>query len=421
VICPEDNYPSTDPEGNVTADPILHRLGYTVDPEGDDRGMVEHLIDLARTIDDCWCKLREWKNRALLPQMIAPKGSNMVRRDDTPGATWEYSPTAAGAPQWEKVPAVPRELFEMLEMALAHMRAIAADVDVQPLPDLAAKTATTAIEANRSRWQSFIADVADWDSRIMRHALTLVSQNYSEARQIEIRGQYDWASLPDFRGQDMRSQVNVRVSPESLAAKTRQQVMEEIEFIQTNWPNAISPETAIAVLHGGNADQLLKSPQYDVARAARMVRLLEQGMPALTQQFQPVMQQMTVGPQVGTLPWGEPAYGNPGDPDPMTGIPVTQTLIVNVPGWMPRKQDNIPIYKQVVGDFMKTPKFEQMPPEIQEGYNLFWGGLEMAERQRAIERAQLEMQMAAGQGMANAAKPQGEIQQPDKPAVGAPA
>lgn len=400
VACRPDDYPSYDPDGNVTSDPILHRLSYTVDPEGDDRGMVEHLIDLARTIDDCWSKLREIKNRALQLQMVAPRGSNMPRRDDTPGATYEYNPTAAGKPEWEKPPdpAYIHHLVNLLELALAHMRAIAADVDVQPQPDLAAKTITAAVEANRSRWQQFIADVADWDSRIMRHNLALVARHYTAERQIEIRGQYDTAMLPDFTGQDLRSNVNVRVNPESLQAKTRQQVIEEIQFVQTNWPNAIGPDTAIALIRGGNADRLLKSPQYDYDRAARMVRLLEQGIEALTAVYQPTMRPMTI--QV---------------PDPMTGAPMTQTVMQEVPGWMPRKQDNIPIYKQVVGDYMKTLAYEQLPPDKQEPFNLFWAGLEFAEQERALEQAQLEQQMAAQLGMSNAAKPQGEIKQPDKP------
>lgn len=413
--CPEDwekwwePYPCMDADGEVTDEPVIHRLSYTVNPEGDDLGLMERLIDLARTINDCWNKILEYKNRALFLQMIAPVGSNMAPRTDEPGATNYYNQTAGGPPQWEPPPppGILQALIQIKNEAVADMRALAADIDVQPDPDLAAKTANAAIETSRARWQSFLGDLAEVHSRLMRHCLTLVARYYSEPRQVEINGGYDWASLPDFAGQDLRSQVNVRVLPGSIEVKSRSQIMEELSWVQTNYPGAIPPEVAIAILHGGSADEMLKSPQYDKARAARMVRLLTQGMEALESRFQPVLRPMTV--QVPGV-------------DPMTGAPTmeTQTVMQQVPGWMPRKQDNIAIYKQVVGDFMKTPAYEELPPDRQEVFNLFWSGLEFSEQERAMEQAQLEQQMAQKLGMSNAAAPQSQIEQPDKPGLGPP-
>jgi hypothetical protein len=411
--CPPDwdkwwaPYPVMDADDKVIDEPPLHRLSYTVNAEGDDLGLMERLIDLQRTINDCWNKLLEWKNRALLPQMIAPRGSGMSPRTDEPGAVYEYNPTAGGKPEWEQNPPVPRELLDLLNLAIDHMRLLAADIDVQPDPNLAAKTANAAIESSRARWQSFLGDLAEVHSRLMRHCLTLVARYYTDERQVQINGGYDWASLPDFKGQDIRSQVNVRVLPGSLETKSREQIMQELEFVQTNWPGAISPETAIAVLHGGSADALLKSPQYDIARAARLVRLMEQGMETLVTTFPPVLRPM---PQ---------QVPGPVDP-PTTGAPTmqTQTVMQEVPGWMPRKQDNIAIYKQVIGDAMKTPRYDEYPPDIKEIFNLVWSGLEFSEQEQAMERASMEQQMAQGLGMANAAKPQGQIAQPSKPAIG---
>jgi hypothetical protein len=171
-------------------------------------------------------------------------------------------------------------------------------------------------------------------------------------------------------------------------------------------PGLSARMTAIAMLHGGSADALLKSPQYDIARAARLVRLMEQGMETLVTTFPPVLRPM---PQQV-----------PGPVDPATGAPTmqTQTVMQEVPGWMPRKQDNIAIYKQVIGDAMKTPRYDEYPPDIKEIFNLVWSGLEFSEQEQAMERASMEQQMAQGLGMANAAKPQGQIAQPSKPAIG---
>jgi hypothetical protein len=96
----------------------------------------------------------------------------------------------------------------------------------------------------------------------MRHCLTLVARYYTEERIIEIRGRYGSEPALSFTGQDLRSQVNVRVLPGSIESKSARRSMREIEFIQQNWPGALSPEAAMAALHGGNAESLLKSTSW---------------------------------------------------------------------------------------------------------------------------------------------------------------
>jgi hypothetical protein len=199
---PWEPYPCMDADGNVIDEPAIHRISYTVNPDGDDTDWSSISSTLQRTINDCWNKLLEWKNRCLMPQMIGAGRVDDRPSDDVPGAINYYRPTGGNKPEWERPPAVPRELFDMLELAITHMRAIAADIDVQPDPNLAAKTANAAIEQSQARWQSFLGDLAEFHSRLMRHCLMLVARNYDEQRQIEIRGQYGWQPMKAFAGQD---------------------------------------------------------------------------------------------------------------------------------------------------------------------------------------------------------------------------
>jgi hypothetical protein len=379
VICPEEEYPLKDYKGDVIDQPVLHRLSYIVDPDGeDDKGLVEDILDTQRTINDCWSKLIEWKNRCLMPQMMAPRGANVTRPDDVPGAIKYYNTVSGQKPEWERPPQVPRELFDMLDLAISHLRALAANVDVQPEPDLAAKTANAAIEQSARRWQSFLGDLAEFHSRLMRACLTLVARHYTDERLIEIRGQYGWETIPDFKGQDLYGQVSTRVRPDSLENKGRQRVLEELQFMQTAYPNSISPEAAWSSLQGGNGEGLLKSFELDVSAAWRLVELLKQGPEALTQ-----------------LP-------ERFDPD----------LAVPIPGWMPRKQHNVAIFKQVLADAMKVPEFDKLPPETQHAFDLVWSDLERLEMARAQALAMQAQSSAAELGMANAASPQPEAQLP---------
>jgi hypothetical protein len=381
--CPEDwsdwwePFPNIDEQGNAVDEPCIMRLSWTVNPDGDDTGLVERLLDLARTINDCWNKLLEWKNRCLMPQMSAPKGANVTRRDDTPGATWYYNVIGGMKPEWERTPPVPQELFQMLELAITHMRAIAADIDVQPDPGLAARTANAAVEQSKVRWQSFLGDLEEFHSRLMRRDLTLVARHYTEKRIIDIRGQYGWEPPVAFTGSDLLSQTNVRVLPGSIEAHSREQATQEIQLIQTLWPGAIPVEAALAVMHGSPAAGLMRSYEGHVARAWGLVQEIRSN-------YRKVMDM--------------PSRFDTELGDAMTGF--------QVPGWMPRKQDNVKLWKQVIADYMVTPDYDSQPVEVQHMFDLIWDGLEFSEQRRAMMIAQQEQAMAADLGMGNAAAPQ---------------
>ena len=70
-----------------------------------------------------------------------------------------------------------------------------------------------------------------------------------------------------------------------------------------------------------------------------------------------------------------------------------------VPGWMPRKVDNIAIWKQIVADFMCTDKYDGFPAETQHMYDLVFNGLEEAEQRRAMQIAMQQQGEAAALGI----------------------
>lgn len=393
-ICPKGTYTSIGPDGKVTDDPVIHRLSYTVNPEGDDQGLAEVLIDPQRTINDSWNKILEWKNRCLNPQMTAPIGAfvkGLTQLDDIPGVIRYYNPVGLHKPEWEKPPQIPAELQQILELAITHMRALAADVDVQPDPRLAAKTASQAVEQSQLRWQSFLGDLGEFHSRLMRHCLTLVQVYYEDERTIQIDGEYGYRTLSNFKGEDLRSQVNVRVAPGSLESQSRQAIRDEVQFVATTWPGAVSPEAGIAAIHNGVGKNMLRSYENHVSRAWRLVKTAEQGMEALD---------------------AMPARFDANEIDPLTG-----QIGMMVPGWMPRKQDNIDIWQNVLGDYMTSVAYDRQSVDIRHVFDLIWDALEQIKTQRVMAEAMQRDAMAAGQGLDNAAAPQAPPPLPDRSQV----
>lgn len=388
VITPPEAYPCRDANGVVADMPVLHRLSYIIDPDSDrDRGLVFALIDLQRTINDCWSKILEWKNRCLNPQIMAPVGSIINRKDDQPGAIVYYRPVGGQVPTWESPPAVPRELFQILEQAIQHMRAIAADVDPQAEPDVAARTVQAVIEQSNQRWQSFLGDLSEFHAQLMRHCLYLVSAHYSEPRLMAIKGTFGAEAIEDFKGSDLKNQIDVRVFPQSLEVKSRKAITEEtLAFADRGW---ITGEAAMARVNGGVGDVLGNQYEYDVRRANLIIQKIRQGPDVL---FATPKRLETVGT------------------DPVTGQPQE----MEVPGWLPRKFDNADVWEQVLTTWMKTEEYDRLEPGMQEAAMKAYEVLQQLKMQQQALAVAAQTAMAEQQGAENAARPQGPKPSPDQ-------
>ncbi len=370
-------YPCMDGKGNYIDEPVLHKLSYAVDPGSDrDMGLVRHLLDAQRTVNDAISKTLEWKNLALMPQVfVTPGMMGRQRLTDEPGAMYQV-PNPDQNIKWREVPPVPRELFEIADRAKDDMGRISAQNDV-PSQVESGKALSTLVERDQGRRQSFIASLADFHSRLMRHCLYLVQAHYSEPRLLKIRGRFGPELLPDFMGSDLRNQCDIRVLPESIEPRTRAAIEQKIlAFADRGW---VGPEAAMSAINGGTAEKLVESYELDVARANQVIQKIKAG------------------------------------PEQLFSQPMRMEMGIEVPGWMPRKFDNLDVHRSIFEDWMKTVDYDTAPPEVQEAANLYYDGLEQLEQQKMAQQAQAQMEQAESLGMSNAAKDGGPPTQPDQP------
>jgi hypothetical protein len=181
------------------------------------------LIDAQRTVQDCANKLLEWKNRTLNPQMLRPAGcaAPRVSRRTSPAAIDYYKPrrrreAAVGAAPGRS----PKRCSGCSEFK-QDMREMSSYEDVHADPNVAAKTIQQVIQQSHARWQSFLGDLAEWHSRLMRHCLLLVARYYTEPRLIDVDGRDGTDLIKDFRGARLMGQVNVTVNPGSLKYRSK--------------------------------------------------------------------------------------------------------------------------------------------------------------------------------------------------------
>jgi hypothetical protein len=397
TVMPWEPYPLRGHDGKVIDEPVIHRLSYTHDPDsGRDLGLVWQLIDAQRTINDCLNKLLEWKNRCLNPQLVAAVNSLLSRPNDEPGFV-NYYRMGMPEPKWQQTPPIPQELFQIYSTMQDAMRYIASYADTSAGPNVAAKTVAADVENSQARWGSFIGDLAEFDSRLMRHCLVLVSRFYTTPRLLKINGWFGPDRVEDFQGSQLNGQVDVTVLPGSLQQLSKAELLNRLQWIAQTFPGYLSPEAAIAALDGGNAQNLVRSYELDVARVSRIIQKIRDGT---------VM-------DMPTRHETDPATGAPMI-DPQTGMPA------EVPTYMPMEDvDSIVIWRKMVGDWMKTPDYERLSaesPGVAETAKQILSAINALEMRQQQRQMAMQAQQAEQLGLSNAGKPPGFKPMPDSPA-----
>jgi hypothetical protein len=398
LIAPPEPYPLVGTDGKTIDEPILHRLAWDLgDGSTRDFGLTWQLIDSQRTVQDCFNKIIEWKNRALLPQMLAKVNSIKNRRTDEPGAVnwWD----GIDKPEWERVPEIPQSLFQVIDTVMQMMRLMASDDQAESqasYSNVAAKTLQQVLEQSMSRWDAFRAHLAETDSRVMRHCLLLCARHYTEPRVLKIKGRDGWEHYGDFQGADLMSETDVRVFPDSLVPQTRQGVQDQLTWVNANFPGWLQPQDALGAIQEGSMDRLMESYWLDKGRANSVVQAIRNG----------------TAMEIPSRSAVNPLTGQP-ELDPSNGQSMP------VPGYMPDDSDNLDVWEKVFADWMKTEDFGRQPDEAQAQARQVWDAIKALKQSKAIQDAQMQQQMAAGLGMANAAAPQ-EKGMPSLPGSGQP-
>lgn len=364
-ISQQMDYPLEDTKGNVLDEPCLIKLWVISDPDSDrDHGLVKFALGSVRTYNDAYNKAAEWKNLALNPQVIGPVGTSQgMKLTDVPGAIFEF--TRPELVKWREVPPVPPELFDIADRALGEVARLFSQNDI-PGQVESGRGIAALLEKDRQARALFIKRLASFHSKLMRHCLSLVARYYTEPRLVKIKGHNGWDTIENFRGADLRDQVDVRVYPSSIEPRTRQGITEQVlGYADRGW---ISPQQAMSAIEGGTAERLIESYELDVARAHRVVERIFADAEAVL---------------------SEPARGD------------------GTPAWMPRPFDRLEVHKSVCEDAMKTERYDMADDATTTMLDLYYEGVLALEAEQAAREAMLQTQMAEAQGMSNAAKDQG--------------
>ena len=389
---------------------VLRKLSYAPDPDNDrDLGLVDQLKDAQRTFNDANNKAVEWKNHCLLPRLITTPGLFKRQRwTDEPGKVYEI-PQPNENVKVVETPQVPPELFSMADRADRDIARIAGQNAIHSQAE-SAKHLAEQIAQDDSRFGLFIGDLAEWYSQVGSDSLCLVAEHYTEDRTLQIKGDFGWDAVRDFRGAKLRDQSDVRVFPDSIEPKTRQAVEQRVmNYVQAGF---IGREEAMLAIETGSTDSLVAQIVNDETRAGRIIQRLKEGEEALFSMPDTPTGRMEKAPVTNPdgSPLTDPLTGQPYI-DPATGQPpmVETGNPEMAPGWMPRYSDNLRVFRATFENWMKTEDYELLPLPMQEAASQIYAAILQLEAEKNAEAAAAQAQQAEQLGMSNATRP------PDKP------
>jgi hypothetical protein len=403
-IFPEGNYPLQNQKGEVVDEPCLRRIAYAIDGGSDRaRGLVTSLIEVVRDFDFAANKAVEYLQLVMVPQMVGPEGALKSEPSDEPGAYLEVDKEVwedGLKPEWREMPPMPPEFGAERDRAQALLGFIGNE-NLVPSQVESAKAIGTLAQKDALAWNDFVEDVEACYAACARDSLVLVQRYYTDERMIQFRGRTGWEALQDFRGADIRGQTDVRIRPGSIEALTRAAVEQRIMNVAAMFPGYFPPEVIIAALSSGDFDRLNESYEEDEAQVNFIISQIRAGTfwelpprPALPGEE---------APQLDLT--GRPVFDELGNP----------VMLAQLPGWMPRPFDGIPVFKRRIENFMKSDEWRHLDAMAQRATGLFYQALLQLEAKKAAESAFVQNQTAAQLGAENAARPAQTKQMPSLP------
>jgi hypothetical protein len=189
------------------------------------QSVIEDVIPLQKEYNKTRSQLIESKNRMSKPQLISPKGSVDPKKiTSEPGLIIEYQPGFAPPTPLPLQP-VPGYVIQELDRLLQDIDDLAGQYEItkgRTPPGVEAASAIAYLqEENDTRLYHTVASIEEATQEVGFQMLCLVQQYWKEARIVRVVSQNDTFEARQFKGSDLKGNVDLRVETQSMAPRSR--------------------------------------------------------------------------------------------------------------------------------------------------------------------------------------------------------
>src|SRR5574337_134135 len=342
--------------------PLIKFPGVRVPGRVYDGSPVEQAIPIQKDLNKTLSQIIEYKNLTLKPRVWAPTGSlNGVRLTSEPGAVYEFNPIDGMKPEVEQLPSLPPYVFEHLANirdSLKEVFGINEITEGTPPPNVEAGIAIDPLqEMATDRLAPTILLIERSLARAGEIMLCYAQKYYVEPRSLRITGG-GAEKVQKFNKADIAGGVNIHVDTGSALPRTRAGRQARIfDYVDRG---ILRPDQAAKYLDIADLEGLKKKFQLDDDMAYREHDRLIKGQPLNANSMQNAIQQAQSGQAV------DPNTGQPfTDPNAMKSWVHDQSLA-------PFPFEDYQTHMDIHAQFMKSPAFDQLPPNVQSDFLSHW-------------------------------------------------
>ena len=342
--------------------PIVKFPGIRVPGSIYDLGEVHMGVPVQKELNRTISQIVEYKDLTITPQWLAPLGSLPdISMTNEPGLVYEYALIGQNAkPEPVPIQALPPYVFNHLENISARLNDVFNVVDVTEgklPPNLEAGVAIDLLQEMASdKFAPTVRLIENALEKAGQIMLVLAQKNYIEPRLVKIRGTSGASQIKEFTKADLNASTSVNVEAGSGLPRTR--AGREMRIMRLVEQQIIAPQDALKYLDIADLSSIQAKLEANEDQAQRAIDNILGGRPVNEEAQAMAMQTLQSGqnPETGQ-PWASPAE--------MQAFMSKQTL-------MPPITADYNTFLQVVGLFMKSVEYEELPMETRQQFITFY-------------------------------------------------
>lgn len=413
-VVEEEAYPYTGENfTEVSTQPWVVRYSHDPSPTQDrDLGIGVDLSELNRAYNTTINQQARNKDLRSNPPMKALKGSYKGTTEPIPGHLYEYNDPDA-APELMAFEDVSNSCEGYLQRIEADMQSISGlsavgSGDVPSNVDSAGQTQALIQQDDSIRAARTRALAQSHAAVGLRILLLLRAFATDDKRMLRYTGKAGIDGITMFKGSQIPKSLEVKVSPGSIEAKSRQQIENmAMSFAQQGW---IDPRIAMTAIDAGTTENLFDQFELDISWQERENRRMAQVVD--TPQLAAALEQDAAIRAAYDQARLRAEQMKALDPT----VPVPDAPPPSGPWPHAREFDNHKIHLDTLNTYRKSEQFDLLPENVKEVFQRHAEEHEAFMARESARQFSEQQAQAIEYGQANAARPTRERQTPNSPA-----
>lgn len=247
--------------------------------------IVEQLIPLQKSYNKARSQIMEARNLTAAPQIVAPKGNEVIKHTNEPGSWLEYRASSGKAPEYMSPPQMNQWMAEDIKSLGQEIQDVGQVKEISqgglPAANLTGVAINLLQEADNTPWGPIATDMALAIGQVGQKMLARAAQGYIEPRIFTVTDELDQDDVLEFFSSGELLPVKVRCDVTSLLPESKAARQARVEsLINTHVLDPVRDRSEILrLMEFGDTESLWLQADADARKQQRENKRMAKGQP----------------------------------------------------------------------------------------------------------------------------------------------